>query len=138
MQQVAKLMKDQGFSLEVAMKYFDDDQSGTITRAELVEGFKRMKVTLNERLIKNIFAILDRNCDNEITLQEFEAVFDKYLGTGGPVADVKAEDLQNDIIDAAAAKDLEKQMNQEKKQKIEYADQTLESIPIEELEKIEE
>jgi len=107
-QQVAKLMKDQGFSLEVAMKYFDDDQSGTITRAELVEGFKRMKVTLNERLIKNIFAILDRNCDNEITLQEFEAVFDKYLGTGGPVADVKAEDLQNDIIDAAAAKDLEK------------------------------
>jgi len=29
-------------------------------------------------------------------------------------------------------------MNQEKKQKIEYADQTLESIPIEELEKIEE
>ena len=45
------------------------------------EGFKRMKVVLNESLIKNLFTILDENHDNEITLSEFTAVF------AGPMSD---------------------------------------------------
>mmetsp|Transcript_5802 Transcript_5802/g.9262 ORF Transcript_5802/g.9262 Transcript_5802/m.9262 type:complete len:150 (+) Transcript_5802:2542-2991(+) len=56
---VARLMKDQGMNIETAMHYFDDDRSGTISRNELNEGFKRMKVALNEQLIKNLFVILD-------------------------------------------------------------------------------
>ena len=44
---VADMMKQQGITLENAFKYFDDDGSGIITREELVEGFNRMKVTMN-------------------------------------------------------------------------------------------
>ena len=44
---------------------------------------------------------------------EFEAVFGKFLGTGGPVQDVKAEDLVNEHIDQETAKDLAKQMKAE-------------------------
>ena len=56
---IAKLMKDVGITLETAMLYFDSDRSGVITRNEFNEGFKEMKVTLNEALIKNCFVILD-------------------------------------------------------------------------------
>jgi len=82
---VAKLIKDAGFTLETAMNYFDDDNSGWLSRDEFNEGFKRMKVTLNEALLKNLFVILDANGDNEITITEFEAVFGKYLNAGGAV-----------------------------------------------------
>ena len=92
-------MKDQGLTLESAMKYFDTDGSGYIDRNELNEGFKMMKITLSEALVKNVFCILDSNNDNEINMLEFEAVFGKFLGTGGPVQDVKAEDLVNEHID---------------------------------------
>jgi archaellum biogenesis protein FlaJ (TadC family) len=61
---VAKLIKDAGFTMETAMNYFDDDNSGWISRDEFNEGFKRMKVTLNEALLKNLFVILDANGDN--------------------------------------------------------------------------
>ena len=44
-----------------------------------------MKITLSDALVKNVFCILDSNNDNEINMLEFEAVFGKFLGTGGPV-----------------------------------------------------
>jgi hypothetical protein len=125
---IVKCMKAEGISLETAMKYFDTDGSGVISRDELNEGFKMMKVTLNEALIKNVFCILDSNNDNEISLLEFEAVFGKYLGTGGPVEDIKAEDLVNDNIDEETAKDLAKQMKNEQKQTVQYDDVKLEGI----------
>jgi Ca2+-binding EF-hand superfamily protein len=90
------------------MQYFDTDGSGSIDRNELNEGFKMMKVTLNEVLIGNVFKILDSSGDGNISLDEFEAVFEKYLGTGGPVQDVKAEDLVNENIDEETAIDLAK------------------------------
>lgn len=94
---VAKLMKEAGIrGIDKAFDYFDDDKSGIINREELVEGFKRMKVTLNQALIENLFVILDRNADNEITLIEFENCFQKYLGSGGAVEDVDADQLMND------------------------------------------
>lgn len=105
---IAKLMKGEGLNLETALKYFDDSEDGVITRDELNEGFKRMKVTLSNALIQNVFVILDQNGDNQISIQEFEAVFSKYFSEGGPVQDVQAEDIQNDIIDAETAKDLAK------------------------------
>ena len=61
----------------------DDDGGGTITREELDEGFKKMKVTLNTKMLTNLFVMLDRNCDNEISTQEFADVFDKHLGPEG-------------------------------------------------------
>lgn len=105
---VAKLMKDEGYTLESTMRYFDNDRSGSITRDEFNEGFKMMKVTLNESLLKNCFVILDKNGDNSISLIEFEQVFGKYFNEGGPVKEVKADDLVNDIIDIETAKDLTK------------------------------
>lgn len=95
------------------MRYFDEDGSGSITRNEFNEGFKLMKVTLNEALIKNLFVILDKNGDNVIDLIEFETVFSEHFGDGAAVQKVKAEDLENGIIDAATAKDLAKQLNNE-------------------------
>jgi Ca2+-binding EF-hand superfamily protein len=126
----AKLMKDAGMDLEKAFVYFDTDGSGEITREELVEGFKAMKVTLNQALIENLFVILDRNADNEISLTEFEEVFDKYLGTGGSVADVDAADLSNLGSDAAS---IARQLNAEKKKKVVYEDMTLEEVEVDEI-----
>lgn len=61
------------------MKYFDQDESGSVSRQELLDGFNRMKIPLNERQIKNIFTILDKNNDNHITMEEFTSVFAKHL-----------------------------------------------------------
>lgn len=72
-------MKAEGLSLAQAINHFDSDRSGVITRHELNEGFKRMKVQLNEQLVKNIFVILDKNGDNRIEIQEFEQVFAKAM-----------------------------------------------------------
>lgn len=85
---VAKLMIDEGITLETAMNYFDKDGSNTISRDELNEGFKLMRVTLNEALIKNIFVILDKDGSGYVDLIEFEAVFGKYMNAGGPVKEV--------------------------------------------------
>jgi len=57
-------MKDEGINISNLKAYFDQDESGTVTRGELTEGFKRMKVTLSESLIRNLFTILDKNCDD--------------------------------------------------------------------------
>ena len=124
--------------MESAMQYFDTDGSGSIDRNELNEGFKMMKVTLNEALIKNVFCILDSNNDNEISLLEFEAVFGKYLGGGGPVEDIKAEDLVNENIDEETAQDLAKQMKAEQKQTATYDDVKLEAMDQDKLDEIEE
>ena len=107
---VAKLIKDAGLDLEQAMHYFDTDGSGSITRSEFNEGFKEMKVTLNEALMKNCFVILDANGDNSIDIIEFEEVFGKYLNKGGPVAEVSAQELMSDMkgVDAKTAKSLAK------------------------------
>lgn len=99
--------------MENAFKYFDDDNSGVITRGELVKGFELMKVTMPQKLIETLFVVLDRDCDNEITLTEFESVFDKYLGTGGAVKDLAADDIMNDnpLLNAKDAAKMAKQMN---------------------------
>ena len=72
---ISKYMKDEGINISNFKAYFDQDESGTITRAELTEGFKRMKVTLSESLIRNLFTILDKNCDDTISIDEFALVF---------------------------------------------------------------
>jgi hypothetical protein len=38
-----------------------------------------MKVNVGPALLKNIFIILDGNNDNEISLDEFSAIFSKYM-----------------------------------------------------------
>lgn len=131
-------MINEGFTLESAMRYFDENNNGFITRHEFNEAFKMMKITLNETLMKNCFVILDRNGDNHIDLIEFEEIFGKYFNTsGGPVKEAKADDLANDIIDVETAKDLAKQINNEIKKTQVYTDTKLEARSFEDLEKIE-
>ena len=78
---IATLMLNQKITLEGAVKYFDSDGSGTVSRDELNEGFKRMKVVLNEALIKNLFTILDEDGNDEISVDEFVLVFAETMGT---------------------------------------------------------
>ena len=87
-------------TIDAALQYFDEDGSGTISRHELNEGFKRMGAVLNEASIKNLFSILDQNNDDEISCQELEAVFAKYLGgdDGGKQKKVdRLEELERHI-----------------------------------------
>ena len=136
---VSAKMKKQGINMENAFKYFDDDGSGVINREELVEGFNRMEVTLNQGLINNLFVILDRNVDNKITFEEFEAVFEKYLGTGGAVQDLEDGHLVDfKVMSAADKAKLKKEMNAEQKKTQVYEDRELEAIPIDEIEKLNE
>jgi hypothetical protein len=44
-----------------------------------------MNIALSESLLTNLLKILDTDNDNEISMDEFEAVFAKHLGGGGPV-----------------------------------------------------
>ena len=65
-------------------------------------------------MINNLFVVLDRNVDDKITILEFEAVFEKYLGTGGAVKDVTDEDLVDlKGMSAADKAKLKKEMNEE-------------------------
>ena len=84
--------------------------------------------------------ILDANGDNSIDLIEFETVFGKYLNKGGPVQEVSAKELMSDMkgVDEKTAKSLAKQMNNEIKKTTEYSDLKLESLDLDELEKVEE
>lgn len=137
-QKVADQMKKRGFNLDQAMRYFDTDGSGVITREELKEGFDNMNIRLSEALRNNVFYILDENGDNEIGVMEFEAVFAKFLDSGGPVQEVKAEEIVNDVIDEEMAADLAKNMKAEIKQAQVYTDQKLEAKTDEELANMEE
>ena len=93
---IATLMLNQKITLEGAVKYFDSDGSGTVSRDELNEGFKRMKVVLNEALIKNLFTILDEDGNDEISVDEFVLVFAETMGTQ------KAPDANADQFDRDA------------------------------------
>ena len=44
-----------------------------------------MNIALSQSLLTNLLKILDSNNDDEISMDEFEAVFAKHLGAGGPV-----------------------------------------------------
>lgn len=135
---VADKMTKSGYDLQQAMRYFDTDGSGQITREELKDGFDNMNIALSEGQRNNLFVILDGNGDNEISVTEFEAVFGQYLGAGGPVQDVEAEDLANEVIDEEMAADLAKNLKAEQKQAVVYSDQKLEAKTDEELAEIEE
>jgi hypothetical protein len=76
-------MKAEGLTLETAMHFFDTDGSGSISRDELNEGFKDMKVNVGPALLKNLFVILDADGGGSIDLAEFTAAFHKYMSTGG-------------------------------------------------------
>ena len=82
---VANYLSTGGYSLETAMNFLDDDRSGTISREELAAGFKTMGVIIPQAHLKNLFVILDKDGDNEIGMDEFEAVFGKYLAHGKKV-----------------------------------------------------
>lgn len=98
-----------------------------------------MGVTLNENLTLNLLYALDTNYDNNISIREFENAFEKYLGTGGAVKTLNADDVKKELgsikgLDDATAKSLAKQMNNEQKKTQVYKDQTLEEISLDELE----
>lgn len=83
---IVKLLKEREITtIDMAMKYLDEDGSGSITRGELDDAFKTMNVPINIALRNNLFSILDKNNDGDISLEEFEAVFGEYMATGGPV-----------------------------------------------------
>ena len=93
-------MKAEGLTLETAMHFFDTDGSGSISRDELNEGFKDMKVNVGPALLKNLFVILDSNNDNSIDLEEFTAVFHKYMSTGSNKAadpGITAEEIKQEF-----------------------------------------
>ena len=97
--------------MESAFASLDSDGSGTITRDELNKGFQLMKISVGPALLKSLFVLLDKDGDNEIDMLEFEAVFAPYLNAGGgPVKEVTAEELENEIagIDKETAKDVAK------------------------------
>ena len=70
------------------MNFLDEDGSGTISRDELAQGFKTMGVIIPSAQLKNLFVILDKDGDDEIGMDEFEAVFGKYLTQGGQVQQI--------------------------------------------------
>lgn len=74
-EQLSKTIKDMGIEdLNYIFDYFDEDNSGTIEKSELIEGFKNLGITLDTSLIKNIFRKFDENFDNAIEPSEFEKV----------------------------------------------------------------
>jgi len=65
---IADQMVKRGYDLQQAMRHFDADGSGEITREELKDGFDSMNVPLNQALLNNVLVILDANGDNEISV----------------------------------------------------------------------
>ena len=56
-----------------------------------------MNIPVTEALLVNVMQILDKDNDNEISMEEFEAVFAKYLSPGGAVQ-VKTAEEYEDIV----------------------------------------
>lgn len=75
----AAYCKDAGVNRDNAFDYFDEDGNGVIDRGELFRGFKKMKVGVNKRMVANLYVLLDQNYDHEISTDEFEEIFSKYL-----------------------------------------------------------
>lgn len=72
-------------------------------------------------------------------MDEFEAVFAKYLGEGGPVEVKSATEYMEDIqgLTAEGAKDLKKDMEKNVKKTVDYEDFKLEGLSLEDLEQLE-
>ena len=88
------------------MNFLDDDRSGTISREELAAGFKTMGVIIPQAHLKNLFVILDKDGDNEIGMDEFEAVFGKYLAHGKKVHQISEAQMNLDFKEIEDAEQL--------------------------------
>ena len=57
--------------LRAPFAYFDDDGDGIISRKEFVSGLRGFGLKLKKRDIHKLLEVLDENCDNDISFDEF-------------------------------------------------------------------
>ena len=90
----AAYCKDAGINRDNAFDYFDEDHNGVIDRGEIFRGFKKIGAGVNKRHIINMWTVLDRNYDHDVSTDEFESMFSKYLDKGPQSKDAKAGQLR--------------------------------------------
>ena len=70
---VAKYFKENKISLTDAFGFFDSNKNGQIEFEEMASAFSAMKIKLPRKDIKAVFAVLDKDMNGNISLEEFEA-----------------------------------------------------------------
>jgi len=76
---IARFMDERGMKLEECFKYFSTDLDEYISTEELKQGLIAMKIPLNQQNLRMLVSVFDKNEDNRISLDEFEATMQKYM-----------------------------------------------------------
>ena len=76
---IARFMDERGMKLEECFKYFETDGDGNISTEELKQGLITMKIPLNQQNLRMLVSVFDKNEDNRISIDEFEATMAKYM-----------------------------------------------------------
>jgi len=70
-QRVAKAFRDRGVPLRQVFALFDADGDGVISRQELVEAFRLMRLGLEDDDVERLMRDIDQNEDGKVNIQEF-------------------------------------------------------------------
>lgn len=85
---VLAYFEQSGLSLEEAFRFFDSDQNGLIEFEEMARGFNAMKIRLPRQDLKALFAVMDKDGNGTISIEEFE---ERLLAAGGNLKRKKSE-----------------------------------------------
>eukprot|EP00441_Pelagodinium_beii_P041874 CAMPEP_0197630846 /NCGR_PEP_ID=MMETSP1338-20131121/8201_1 /TAXON_ID=43686 ORGANISM="Pelagodinium beii, Strain RCC1491" /NCGR_SAMPLE_ID=MMETSP1338 /ASSEMBLY_ACC=CAM_ASM_000754 /LENGTH=1065 /DNA_ID=CAMNT_0043202159 /DNA_START=26 /DNA_END=3223 /DNA_ORIENTATION=+ len=70
-QRVGRAMRERGVLLRQAFALFDSDGDGAVSKQELAEAFRLMRLGLNDLEIERLLRDIDTNQDGLVNLQEF-------------------------------------------------------------------
>ena len=88
--------------IQELVECFNEDKEMTANELadELTKMFKELDINVNNQLIRIILAIFDRNGDQQISMDEFKELLDKYV-TKKPIA---VADIKSKVIGEEDAK----------------------------------
>jgi calmodulin len=70
-QRVARVFKERGVPLRQAFALFDSDGDGIISRQDLLEAFKLMRLGLSDSDVDRMMRDIDANQDGNVSIHEF-------------------------------------------------------------------
>ena len=73
---IQKSIRKEGWTIQEAFDVFDIDNNDEIDYQEMVTGFRKLKVNIQNKHLKSVFAILDEDSNGTVSLQEFKNKLD--------------------------------------------------------------
>ena len=122
---IQKSIRKEGWTIQEAFDIFDIDNNEKIDYQEMVTGFQKLKVNVQNKHLKSVFAILDEDGNGTVSLEEFK----NKLDFKSPLNEnIKRVDMDEEIDSEEEEKEEYYQRMQDEKNEKEKADKDKEKL----------